>query len=313
MVDYRRFLAQAEKEVLPYFGGRFVEAPRRRLRLEGREPLRPGWWSFAVRGRIARPSGAADPPDLSALPAAAGHALRCYVFLPGGRAERFALAPDDEPPLFAVVKGRRWSDADLVFDSLGFESGVEEEARQAFEEERSLSGLAAVPATLRAAFGFAVLEREARRRGTFVLPAEGGSELGRVADAGACAAREVLDRLVHERAVRRAAAGALTSRGGRPSRPGRAAGDPVERAAEALVGAGGRLLAARLLAGGLLEVRYSFLGERFESLVDAVTLQVYDAGICLAGSDGELTLESLPGAIREAYDIGVVHVTRHVD
>ncbi len=46
------------------------------------------------------------------------------------------------------------------------------------------------------------------------------------------------------------------------------------------------------------------------ALVDPVTLNVHDAGICLDGEDGRLTLESLPSAIREAYSTGRLVITR---
>ncbi|MFP2934552.1 hypothetical protein ACLESO_57485, partial [Pyxidicoccus sp. 3LG] len=67
----------------------------------------------------------------------------------------------------------------------------------------------------------------------------------------------------------------------------------------------------RRLAGNRLEVTYAFMDERFISIVDAGSLQVVDAGVCLAGADSEVTLESLPSVIREAIDTGVLVITRH--
>ncbi len=61
----------------------------------------------------------------------------------------------------------------------------------------------------------------------------------------------------------------------------------------------------------MVEVTFEFMDERFISLVDARTLNVYDSGICLSGADQQLTLESLPSAIREAIDTGQLHITRH--
>jgi plasmid stabilization system protein ParE len=82
----------------------------------------------------------------------------------------------------------------------------------------------------------------------------------------------------------------------------------VERALEA---AGARLLDTRRLGSERLEVTFGFMGERFISIVDASTLQVVDAGICLAGADREVTLESLPSVIREAIEDDVLVITRH--
>jgi len=44
--------------------------------------------------------------------------------------------------------------------------------------------------------------------------------------------------------------------------------------------------------------------------IDAITLQVWDAGVCLAGEDRLVTLESLPGVIREAIETGRLVITR---
>jgi hypothetical protein len=46
-------------------------------------------------------------------------------------------------------------------------------------------------------------------------------------------------------------------------------------------------------------------------LLDAQTLQVLDAGICLAGEDRLVTFESLFSVIREAIETDVLVVTRH--
>jgi hypothetical protein len=53
------------------------------------------------------------------------------------------------------------------------------------------------------------------------------------------------------------------------------------------------------------------MDERFISIVDADSLQVVDAGVCLAGADSKVTLESLPSVIREAIDTDVLVITRH--
>ena len=85
----------------------------------------------------------------------------------------------------------------------------------------------------------------------------------------------------------------------------------VGRVERALESAGARLLGTRRLGSERLEVTFSFMGERFLSIVDMGTLQVVDAGICLAGADQEVTLESLPSVIREAIRNDVLVITRH--
>jgi hypothetical protein len=94
---------------------------------------------------------------------------------------------------------------------------------------------------------------------------------------------------------------------GRP--PSRAAERPEERVADALHAARAGLRGLRWLGGSQIEVRYDLDGERFVSIVEADSLQVVDAGICLVGSDRELTLESLPSVIREAMRTHQLNIT----
>jgi hypothetical protein len=65
-------------------------------------------------------------------------------------------------------------------------------------------------------------------------------------------------------------------------------------------------------------VQYRFRQRRLECVVDAKTLRIVDAGVCLddhAGTKGDslFTLESLPGVIGEAMDQRKLVVWRHVD
>ncbi|MEU5877793.1 hypothetical protein [Spirillospora sp. NPDC047279] len=320
MTDYRRFLAAnvpAVELVLPYQGGPFVAAEDRLLRVDG--TAEPGFWLFAVEGRRARPVAPADPPDLAHLPAVRGHYTSGYVVRAAGHAERPAFASvTGEPPRFAPVVARRWPSGALLPDRLDFESEAEEEARRAFEEHRPLGNLKGAPATLRAAYGHAVLQRTAAGRGVRIVPAEARPMVGVVADEGDPAAERAVQRIVAERArrieaERTAAAGSAPASPVVPSAPRSASApaDPVERAGRALDRAGATLYDLRTIGGGLMEVRYEFLGERFLSVVHADTLRVADAGICLAGADDRLTLESLPGVIREAIDTRDLYLTAY--
>jgi hypothetical protein len=82
------------------------------------------------------------------------------------------------------------------------------------------------------------------------------------------------------------------------------------RVEEALSAAGARYRSMRHLGAGSVEVTFEFLGQRFITIVDAGTLGVIDAGICLSGADREITLESLPSVIREAVDTSRLVITR---
>ena len=303
MTDYRRFLGTSTEETWPYFGGPFVEAPHRRLRLAG--SVEPGYWRFAVTGRVARPVDPAEAPDLSHLPAVRGHALAGYLVAAGGVAERLALGPPDEPLPFAPLAARRWPSGELLFDAWDFESGVEERVREAYESGGTLADVKGAPAALRAAFGYAVLLRTAEEEGVPARPAEARAHLAALADEGPPAARRLLGALRAEREAE-----ARRARPGRPVRgPARAERAQTSRAAEALHAARAGVRGLRWLADGMLEVRYDLEGERFVSIVEGATLRVVDAGICLSGHDRDLTLESLPSAIREAARTGQLNIT----
>ncbi len=83
------------------------------------------------------------------------------------------------------------------------------------------------------------------------------------------------------------------------------------RAEEALIAADARMLSCRNLGNGNIEVTFMFMQERFISVVDAITLHVYDSGVCLAGADELVTLDALPAVIREAIEEGALVITRH--
>jgi hypothetical protein len=331
-VDYRKFLGKVESAVLPYFGGGTVDAASRRLRVA--TPVRPGWWRFEVQGRVATAREPAGPEGLDGLPRVRGHVWGQRLVREGAVAEALELMPEEEPPRLALVSARRWHDGSLVFDGLEFEGEAEDAARRALEEGQSLSGAKGVSAALRAAFGYALLEAASRALAIPFAPAEVRTRVLAVAEGGRESAEACLRHLVAEReahlrarALREArtqaereaaeahavAAQVVARAQQQATRHGRRGGreDGVERAERALQSAGARLRDVRRLGGNRLEVTYTFMEERFISIVDADSLQVVDAGVCLAGADSEVTLESLPSVIREAIDTGVLVITRH--
>jgi hypothetical protein len=85
-----------------------------------------------------------------------------------------------------------------------------------------------------------------------------------------------------------------------------------EKAELTLQQAGARLDQSRVTQNGQLEVIFTFMGQRFIAVVDAVTFRVIDSGICLGHppSDDLVTLDSLPSVIKEAIDDGVLVVLR---
>jgi hypothetical protein len=307
-LDYRAFLPSdaADPVVLPYFGGSRVEAPARRLRVDrgGHTELAPGWWSFRVDGRRAVVLAAASPADLADRPAVRGHWAEGWLFGGGRDRDRIALAPVEEPEPLARCTGRRWYAGELLLDSIDFDDEAEAEARRALEEQRSLVGVRGVAPSLRAAFGFALVAAVGRSLGVAVSPREVSGRVHAIADGGRGAALALVAELAQarrEQTVMTVAAGA---------RPVRHAGDLATRADTVLEAAGARMLTCRRLTADTLEVRFECEGERFVAVIDAATFQVLDAGICLAGADREVTLDSLPSVIREAIEVDHLNITR---
>lgn len=325
-MDYRKFLGKEEERVLPYLGGAFLYAADRRLRL-ATEPAAPGWYRFRIKGRDATPLAPSEPEALDALPAVRGHLVGERLVREGSIAERVLFLPAEEPPRLSPCKARRWHSGELLFDMLDFESEAEEAVRRALEEGTSLAQIKGVPATLRAAFAYAVLEAESRRLGIPAAPAELRPHLGRVAEQGrpeaeralralaaerVLAAREMMELRQRQNLVFRAQQAVQEQeRLGRQRRAGEA--DAVARAEMALEAAGARMRGARGLGNGNLEVIFTFMDERFISVVNMATLQVVDSGICLGHPprDDLVTLESLPSVIKEAIDTNRLVILRH--
>jgi hypothetical protein len=325
-VDYRKFLGKEEERVLPYLGGAFLYAADRRLRLAS-EPAAPGWYRFRIKGREATSIGPAEPEALDALPAVRGHLVGDRLVREGSIAERVLFLPAEEPPRLSPCKARRWHSGELLFDMLDFESEAEEAVRRALEEGMSLAQVKGVPATLRAAFAYAVLEAESRRIGIPAAPGELRPHLAQVAELGRPEAERALRALAAERVLAEREMRELRQRQGlvlraqqavqeqerlgRQRRGGEA--DAVARAEMALEAAGARMRSARGLGNGNLEVIFTFMDERFISVVNMATLQVVDSGICLGHPprDDLVTLESLPSVIKEAIDTNRLVILRH--
>lgn len=328
-MDYRAFLSTPSDVILPYLGGPFVFTADRRYRLA--ERVTPGWWRFTLSGRRARaleevpaealPEPERQPDGRSLLPRVRGHLCGMYLFTDGAQAEPLALVPPttyepDAPARFSPCVARRWHSGDLVYEAIDFETEAEDKARCAYQDHASLAGISGVPATLRAAFGFALVTQAALAVRSFVLPIEVRSHLFAIAEGGPPEAERTLGRLIARRATAHAAGAAQAPAGAAAvhtplhrSYHGRSAASAVERAERALGAAGAELLDTRE-RGDALEVTYRFHGQRFHSLVHPATLQVMDAGICLDGCDEMITLESLPAVIREAMDSGELVITR---
>ncbi|WP_224367781.1 hypothetical protein [Hyalangium versicolor] len=329
-MDYRKFLGKEEERVLPYLGGAFLHAADRRLRL-ATEPATPGWYRFRIKGREATPVAPVEPEGLESLPSVRGHLVGERLVREGAIAEHVHFLPEEEPARLSPCRARRWHSGELLFDSLDFESEAEEAVRRALEDDASLAQLKGVPATLRSAFSYAVLEAQSRRLAIPAAPAELRPHLVSVAELGRPEAERALRALAAERALaeremvelRRRREIADRARQHVEAQPRREEGrgrnwrtaeaDAMARAELALEAAGARMRSVRALNRENLEVIFTFMDERFISIVNRDTLQVVDSGICLGHppSDNLVTLESLPSVIKEAIDTGRLVILRH--
>ena len=228
------------------------------------------------------------------------------------------LLPEEEPPRFSPVTARRWHGGALLFDGLEFESQSEGAVREALATGAPLHTLKSIPAPLRAAYAFALAEQAARRLAVPVAASEIRRHVGRIADGGAAQAESVIRDLIAEReqteremaelrarlAAAQLRAEVQTAREQRTIERAHRQETAEDRAEQALERAGATFESSRHVRQRQLEVIFSFMGERFISLVDEDTLQVLDSGICLGHppADDQLTLDSLPAVIKEAID-----------
>lgn len=325
-MNYTKFLGKKEEAVLAYLGGPNAHGKDRRLRVDEPRPS-IGWSRFEIKGRSARAIEAAPSPELvlssSGLPRARGHQVRGWIAGSGARGllERVHLMPAEEPAPFVIVRARRWHSGDLVFESLDFDGEVEEAARLRLERLEPLGEMKGIPASLRLAYGVALTIAVAERMAIPLSVREALASAARIAEGGETVARDVITALEvrrfeeAERARIRAIALGHRPREPVTAYPVRHRDNPTLdnahlRAEIALDGAHARMLSSRNLGNGNLEVAFEFMGERFISVVDAITLHVYDSGVCLAGADELVTLDSLPAVIREAIDTDVLVITR---
>lgn len=330
-MDYSKFLNKKEEVVLAYLGGPYAFGKDRRVRVDPRPAL--GFHRFEIMGRSARAIEGVDSPELGGLPRVFGHHVRGWVTRSDLRDarervsgfERVRLMPAEEAAPLAIVRARRWHSGDLVFEALDFDSEVEEAARLRLEKLEPLGEMKAVPSSLRLAYGVALALSVAERMSVPLSVREAIAGGPSIAEGGEAKARAFVTAVEARRAeaADRARIRAIVE-GRRPLDPVIARAVPLRvqlrdsptldnaavRADLALDGAHARMLSSRHLGNGNLEVAFEFMGERFISVIDAITLHVYDSGVCLAGADEMVTLDSLPGVIREAIETDALVITR---
>ncbi len=274
-MDYTRFL-QKPDEVLrvPYFGGKSVCDDKLTYRL--RETLRPGWYQFRKSGRyltVDTPIG--SELDQWHLPRVTGYLATGRIIGNDFQARLFGLPADVDLPKFTPVSARKWFDGHILYEGEEFETEVESRVCDAFEEERSIDDIKAVTPALAHAFLLESTQRALARE----------------------AERRAREEVERQKRAAELARWQETLEG---------------RISLALSHTGAELVNWRRNGHGQAVVRYRLSGRRFECVIDTETLQIMDAGICLSGADQELSLSSLPSAVREAIESGQLHVFRNV-
>ncbi|MFO0596857.1 MAG: hypothetical protein U0228_16200 [Myxococcaceae bacterium] len=317
MVDYRKFLGKTDTVVAPFLGGRSITLEGRQVRL-ATVPPKEGWYRFELKGRLGHVVGEAEAPSLEKLPRVRGFAWRDRLVGDGARAEPLRLRGEEDPARFAPLTARRWYGGELLFEGVDFETGAESEVREAFANGTGLATVKNVPAPLRAAFAFALIERAARDAGVPVAASEVRGHTSKIADGGFAAAQQVVRDLIAEREQTEREMAELRARIAahqlkveveqaklaQQEQREKATAAAEDRAWAALEKAGAKFESSRRAGQRQLEVVFEYLGERFICLCDEFTLQVIDSGICLGHppADDLITLESLPAVIKEAVD-----------
>lgn len=302
-----------ETVVSPWVGGRSLQTFGRTWAIQGRLPQEFGWYTFKVEGRKARLQGPAEAPC---------NVLRDIVrgYLVGDR-----LVPEDtrvvpnikqlieefepvfliEPGLDRFVRvaaGRSFEGGPLIFDSVQMPLGAEEAVLGAFlEEAKTVDGIAGVVPALDAAFLIETWQRkeEVRRR---------LEEEKRLREENEKRQQEERRNQIIQR---------LGDAAGRRDM----AQVDFREAARAALAVGDAVLLDQRQGPRPDEmlVRFRIGARRFECICHRRTLRIIDAGVCLIDhadgnrkDDGLLTLESLPGVLREAERIGRLVVFRHI-
>lgn len=300
-----------ERIIVPWLGGRDLSIFGRSWTIVGRLPNEYGWHEFKIEARKATWNKSSEPNTELLKEKTSGYLVGDRLVPDNARVEtdpkKLAEFPavyllEDGLDRFArITVGRFKDDGPLIFDSMAFPLGPEDEVLKAYlDEKQSINDIAGVVPALDAAFRFENWQRaEAERR--------------RIAEE-ARRAEEERQRVLEEK--RKELVEKLGDGAGRRQM----AHIDFAAAAKAALAVGNAqfLDERRAYRRGEHIVRFRLNHRRFECVCNE-NLRIIEAGVCLTDensgikSDNELTLESLPSVIMEADRLGVLVVFRHVD
>jgi len=310
-MGWRDLLAtEGERVTLPWTGGRSLHSDSRTFKLE-RQPREFGWYDFQIERNKAKDPKPTDPvPELLKNPVT-GYLVGDRVVPDDtrvdpdpskivGYSEKVYILPEELDRFSRVCAGRIYPEGPLIFLEQAFPLGPEDDVMNAFlDNQKEVTGLPGVVPALDAAFRMEVYQREqAELRRLELARFRAEEEARREKERRR---QELLEKM-GDGAGRRAMA---------------REGDFTEAAKAALTVGGAEYLDHRRVRRGEWAVKYRVDGQRLEC-VCSTNLQIIDAGVCLTdhatdeSGDSWLTLESLPGVIRQAVREGRLVIWRHV-
>jgi hypothetical protein len=309
-----RDLLQTPGETLvsPWVGGRSLRTYERTWNITGRLPKEFSWVTFELTGRKARCGESTEAPFGVLKDVVRGYLVGDRLVPEGtpvpptikGIIENFEQVHLIEPGLGRFVRvsaGRFCEGGPLIYEGQDMPLGPEEEVQAAFlDQAKNVDKIAGVVPALDAAFRIEAWRRKEAVKARLEAERKRREEEERLA-------REERRRQLQEQ---------LGDGAGRREM----AQLDFEEAARAALAVGGATLLDHRQAynRGEMIVQFRLNRRRFECTCDR-NLRIIDSGICLIDhatgrkDDNLLTLESLPGVIQEAMDIGRLVVFRHLD
>ncbi len=301
-----------ETTVLPWFGGRSLRSGDRFWYIDGRLPKEHGWYEWTINGNTVCVTVKTDPKEEVLQKIVRGYLIGDRLVVDGTNVNPTPskIAEQSEPVLliepgldrFArIVAGRVYEDGELIFIRQDFPLGPEEAVLAAYRNRaETVANIKDVTPALDAAFLMESWQRtEVERR---------RAELERIR------LEEEAKRALEERRAHMA-----EQLGTGVGRRAMAAVDFAQAARASLAAGGAVYIDHRVApARGEMVVVFQIDRRQFECVCDAHQLNIIDAGICLTSHatgvkyDDRLTLESLPGVIRQAIREGRLVVFRHV-
>jgi hypothetical protein len=301
--------------VLPWFGYNKIHNAKRSWTIVGKLPPEHGWYRFNVQG--GRDATLVSEEPLEHVYEWGEGQERLKGYLAGDRfiPEQSNATIDPKEifnhtfPVYCVEVGlERFSRAVVIVDRENrlvylyqeCPDGPEESVTQAYQDRRpSVDHIRNVTPALDLAFRWVSLQRANKERREEALRKLREEEERKIVES------ERLQQLMKDA-------------GSAVGRRALAVKDFDAAAKEALRVSGAEFLDARRSRNkNEMVVQYRFRKRHLECVVERDTLRIVDAGVCLTdhetGEKGDtwLSLESLPGVISEAMDIGKLVVWRH--